>query len=192
MAKPRRLNREIVIETAAGLADEAGDHQAVTLTALAAALDVRPPSLYNHLAGLDDLHQGLALLGLRLLTDEVRQAAAGLAGRAALLAIADAYRSFARAHPGLYPLTIRAAGPEEPELAAAGLALLQYLQLVLASCGLAGDAALHAIRGLRAVLHGFVSLEAAGGYKMALDVGTSYRLVVERYLDGLASKAQTS
>ena len=70
MPRRRRLNRARVIAQAAALADEAGDARAVSLAALAAALDVRPPSLYNHVAGLDDLLEAVALRGLQaLLTD---------------------------------------------------------------------------------------------------------------------------
>jgi AcrR family transcriptional regulator len=38
--------------------------------------------------------------------------------------------------------------------------------------------ALHAIRALRAMLHGFVALEAAGGFGLPLDLDESYRRMV--------------
>jgi hypothetical protein len=60
------------------------------------------------------------------------------------------------------------------------------LLLLTASSGLQGDEALHAIRGLRAILHGFVSLETAGGFKMALDQEESFRRLVSAYLGTLA------
>ena len=63
--------------------------------------------------------------------------------------------------------------------------LLQMLLLLMASMGLQGDDAIHAIRGLRAILHGFISLEAAGGYKFPLDQEESYRHLINTYLDGL-------
>ncbi len=187
MPKRRWLNHDLVIARAAALADEAGAVEAVSLTALAKALDVRPPSLYNHIDSLDDLRRGMALLGLRQLTDALRLAAAGLAGWEALAAMAQAYRRFAHAHPGLYPLTIRAPEPDDEELSAKAQELLQVLLLVMASVGLQGDEALHAIRGFRAVLHGFVSLEAAEGYKMPLDRGESFRRLVKAYLEGISS-----
>lgn len=111
MAKRRRLNRERVIEKAAEMADEAGAVTAVTLTALANALNVRPPSLYNHVDNLEDLQYGMAVYGAQQLILELRQASLGLVGREAILALADAYRRFAHAHPGLYPLTVRAPEP---------------------------------------------------------------------------------
>jgi AcrR family transcriptional regulator len=185
MAKQRRLNRELVIARAVEMADGVGGLTAVSLTALAADLDIRPPSLYNHIASLEDLQAGMALFSLRLLLADLRQAAQGQAGRAAIEAIAHAYRHFAHAHPGVYPLTICAPEPEQTELIALSQEMLQLLLLVMASMGLQGDDAIHAIRGLRAILHGYSSLEAAEGYKMALDREESFRRLVQTYLDGL-------
>lgn len=185
MPKRRWLNRELVIERAAEMVDEAGSGTAVSLAALAQALEIRTPSLYNHIANLEDLQYGLAVYGLRHLLEELRQAAQGLVGQEAIMAIATAYRQFAHEHPGLYPLTIRAPEPEEAELVALSQELVQLLLLIMSSLRLQGDDAIHAIRGLRAILHGFTSLEAAGGYKMTLDQEESFRRLVTVYLDGL-------
>lgn len=182
MPKRRRLNREAVIEEAAAMADEAGSVSAVRLSALARALQVQPPSLYNHIDGLEDLRYGLAVYGARQLLSELRQASQGLVGREALMAIAVAYRRFAHEHPGLYPLTIRAPEPDKEALVALSQEMLQMLLLLMASLGVQGDDALHAIRGLRAILHGFASLEAAEGFKMALDEEESFQRLVSAYL----------
>ena len=45
---------------------------------------------------------------------------------------------------------------------------------------------IHAIRGLRALLHGFVALEAAGGFAMPQDLDESYRRMVDGFAAGLA------
>ncbi len=186
MPKRRWLNRELVIERAAAMADEAGRVTAVSLTALAQALEIRPPSLYNHVANLEDLHYGLAVHGLSLLLADLRQAAQGLVGQEAIMAMANTYRQFAHNHPGLYPLTIRAPEPDEAELVTLSQELVQLFLLIMSSLGLQGDDAIHAIRGLRAMLHGFTSLEGAGGYKMALEQDESFRRLVTAYLAGLS------
>jgi len=185
MPKRRWLKRELVIERAAEMADEAGSLTAVSLTALAQALEIRTPSLYNHVANLEDLQYGLAVYAAGLLLADLRQATQGLVGQEAIMAIATAYRQFAHEHPGLYPLTIRAPDPEETELVALSQELIQLLLLIMSSLGLQGDDAIHAIRGLRAILHGFTSLEAAGGYKMAQDQEESFHRLVTAYLEGL-------
>ena len=188
MARRRQLNRELVIDKAAALADEQGSLTAVSLTSLATALQIRPPSLYNHIANLDDLVSGMTLFAMRQLIADLRQATVGLVGQEALRAMADAYRGFAGRHPGIYPLTIRAPEPEETELVALSQDLVQMLLLLMASLGQQGPDAIHAIRGLRAILHGFVSLEAADGYKMTLDKDESFRRLIDTYLDGLTEQ----
>jgi AcrR family transcriptional regulator len=189
MTHRRQLNRDRVITEAARLADEGavtrGDPSAVSLSALAQALHVKPPSLYNHVSSLDDLQDGMAALAARRLLAELRQAAQGRVGREAITAMAHAYHRFAKRHPGTYPLTIRAPRPDQPQLAEPAQELLQLLLFALASMGLQGDDALHAVRGLRALLHGFVSLESAGGFAMALDLEESFRRLVEGYLRDL-------
>jgi len=171
------------------MVDAAGRPEAITLTALAESLQIQLPSLYNHVNGLDDLRLALALYGARLLLARLRQAIMGMAGREALLALCHAYRGYAQEHPGIYPLTVRAPEPDEPELVAVSQELLQLLSLLLASAGLTGEDALHAIRGLRSLLHGFISLETAGGFKMALDLEESFSRLVALYLDGLEVRA---
>lgn len=185
MAKRRWLNREHVIAKAVAMADNSRSLEVVSLKTLAEALDIRAPSLYNHIASLEDLHSGMALWGLQQLLMGLRQAVAGKVGQPALEAIAGAYRHFAHTHPGVYPLTLRAPEPDETELASLAQELLQLLNLVVASMGLQGDDAIHAIRGMRALLHGFVSLEAAAGYKMPLEPDESFRRLIAAYLDGL-------
>ena len=185
MAKRRRLDRATVVEQAAQMADAAGSVQAVSLTDLAAALAIRVPSLYNHVAGLDDLHRALALYATQQLIICLRGAAAGQVGREALLALAVAYRRFAQNHPGIYPLTQRAPAPDEVALNALAQELLQILLLILASFGVQGEDAIHAVRGLRALLHGFTMLEANEGFKLPLDLDESFRRLITAYLDGL-------
>ena len=57
----------------------------------------------------------------------------------------------------------------------------------MASLSLHGEEALHAIRGFRSVLHGFVALEAAGGFKMDLDRNESFDYLVDAYLATIAN-----
>lgn len=186
MVKRRQLNRERVVAKAIELADAAGNVETVTLTALASAVDIRVPSLYNHIAGVDDLRSAMAEAAARELIDRLRGAAAGKIGREALMEMAFTYRQFAKEHPGIYPLTIRAPEPGEERLTSLAQELLQILLLVLGSMGISGEKALHVVRGIRSILHGFTALEAADGFKMDLDREESFRRLVEAYLDGVS------
>ena len=97
---PRRgLDRAQVVETAGEIADAEG-LEAVTLARVAAALGVRSPSLYNHVAGRDGLLRGLAAQSTRELAAALRRAATGRAGADAIVAVAAAQRAYALRAPG--------------------------------------------------------------------------------------------
>ncbi|MCB0082874.1 MAG: WHG domain-containing protein [Caldilineaceae bacterium] len=182
MARSRRLNKAIVVEAAASLIDEAGDPAALSLKTLAAALGVRVPSLYNHIEGLDGLTRAVALWGLQRLLMALRNAAVGKAGPKALIAVAHSYRAFAQAHPGVYLLTLSAPATDDAEMVAIANELVGLLLLLLAPLGLDDTDALHEVRILRSLLHGFVSLEAVGGFGLPLERDETFQRLIDRYL----------
>ncbi len=179
------LSREAGVAAAARLVDDPGAGP-LTLARVAEACGVRTPSLYAHVGGLDDLHRLLALRALGELAAVLRRAAVGRAGDDALLALARAYRDHARTHPGTLAALQRAPAPDDAELQAAAGDLLDVLLAVLAGYGLTGDDAVHAARGLRSALHGFVTLEAGGGFGLPLDLDDSYDRLVGTLADGFA------
>ncbi len=170
-----------MVAAAAELVDEVGWDQ-LTMASVADRLAVKLPSLYKHIGSLDDLRRGIGLLALAELRDALGSAAIGRAGPDALREVALSYSAYARGHPGRYAATIAAPGPGEDERAALAERILQIVFAVLAGYGLAGDDAVHATRVLRAALHGFVTLEASGGFGMPQDIAVSYDCLI-RVLD---------
>lgn len=176
-----------VIDEAVAIADRDG-LGAVTLARLATDLGVRAPSLYKHVAGLDAIHRALSVRGLGEVNARLQAATVGKSRDAALFALAHAYWQFARDRPGLYAASLRAAGPRENDVAAAGEAVLSTVTAVLAGYGIRGDEALHAIRGFRAIIHGFVSLDAAGGFRLRLDINESFDRLLAAFARDLAAR----
>jgi AcrR family transcriptional regulator len=185
------LDREAVLEAAVALSDKEG-LEGVTIARLAEVLGVRGPSLYNHVHGLDELRRELALRGLRELTTRITRAAVGLSREDAIHSIAAAYRQFAREHGGLYAASLQAPQVEDGELWRAGEAVVEVVLAVLATYGLRGNDALHAVRGLRAIVHGFVSLEARGGFGLPLDLEESFTRLMDAFVMGLEQPNQPS
>jgi AcrR family transcriptional regulator len=183
---PRRgLDSGQVIDAAVAIADREG-LEAVTLARVAASLGVRAPSLYHHVAGHDGLLRAIAVRGVRELTASLQAAALGRAGNEALAATAHAYRAYAHAHPGVYAATLRAAAPGDTEHAEAGRAAIAVMAAVLRAWHLEDDEMLHAVRVIRSALHGFVSLEAAGGFGLPLDRDRSFERVIDTLAAGTA------
>ncbi|MDT3443569.1 MULTISPECIES: TetR/AcrR family transcriptional regulator [unclassified Pseudofrankia] len=159
------LTAERVTVAGAELADEVGLDQ-VTMSQVARRLGVKDASLYSHVRGLDDLRGRIALLAADEKTIRIAEATAGRAGRDALVAFANAWRDYAHRYPGRYAATqisIRI----DPELAAEAPGPRRAVKLtygMLRGYGLAEPDLTDAVRLLRSTFHGFVALEAAGGF----------------------------
>jgi AcrR family transcriptional regulator len=179
------LDQASVVEAAVKLVDEEGlEH--LTLGRLAERLGVRTPSLYNHVAGLPGLKHGIALYSARDLLDCLRRATIGKSRSEAIFAFANAYRAYAREAPGRYALTLQAPRPGDRELQTIAQQLIEVALAILAPYWLSEENAIHAIRSLRSIVHGFVSLEGAGGFALPLDLDASFHWLIDLFIAGLS------
>jgi AcrR family transcriptional regulator len=185
--RKRDLNRAKIIQAAAELADKSGSGF-VTLQSLAKALGVKMPSLYNHVAGQQHLQQSLAVHALECLRSTFVNACIGRSSEDAIVAMCNAYRTFAHQHPGIYHAMLRVPEPDEKELRAANEAILHLLLQVLSPFRLPEEAAVHSVRAWRAMLHGFVSLEMVGAFRKSPERNESYNRLVGVFLSSLRSK----
>jgi AcrR family transcriptional regulator len=183
------LTTASVVGAAADLADAEG-LDALTLARLAGAVGVRTPSLYNHVGSLDDVRRRVALIALTELGDALRDAAVGRAGDDALTALAHAYRAYARVHPGRYAATQRAPSDADEETRAAAGRAVEVVLAILRGYGIEGDDAIHAARAIRSALHGFVALEAGGGFGIPVDLDESFDRMVAALARGLSDSGR--
>nr|WP_216853492.1 TetR/AcrR family transcriptional regulator [Phytoactinopolyspora halotolerans] len=146
----------------AELADEVG-FEHVTVSELARRFDVKVASLYSHLKNSRDLKTRIALLALEELADRAADALAGRAGKDALIALANVYRDYARAHPGRYAAAQFRLDPETAA-ASAGVKHAQMTRAILRGYNLTEPDQTHAVRLLGSVFHGYVTLEMGGGF----------------------------
>lgn len=70
------LNKVLGVEKAAQLANQIGLDN-IQLKTLAESLKTQPPSLYNHIKGIDDLRYELMLYGWKNMEERMVEAAAG-------------------------------------------------------------------------------------------------------------------
>ena len=188
MTRRAGLDPQMVVQAAADLIDREGI-QALTLAALAGHFKVAVPSLYNHVGGLPGLQQQLALLGKRQLTQQLGRAVMGKSGDDAVMAMADAYRTYVKAHPGLYTATLQVSNENDEEGRMAEAEAVDIALKVLAYYNLQDELALHMVRGFRSVVHGFATLEMAGSFGMPLDLDQSFGLLMQGYIQMLRSQA---
>ncbi|MGE5704192.1 MAG: TetR/AcrR family transcriptional regulator [Clostridia bacterium] len=174
------LDLPTILQAATEIADTAGI-QEVTLASLAKKLKIRPPSLYNHVQGLSGLRKQMSFYGLDQLHEELVRATVGRSGDEAVRAMGHAYVAFARRHPGLYEATLLM----DVDVQVHGKKVVDLVLLALQAYAMEEEEALHTVRGLRSLFHGFVSLEQKGGFGMPLDLDVSFRLLLDTFLSGL-------
>ena len=145
------------METALAILDEE-DTEALTTTNLARRLGISQPTLYSHVASLDEVRRAVAWHGMSELSERVRRAVLGRTGDDALFAMAHAYRAYVRAHPARY--LVQLAAPATPEYLAASERAAEAVRAVLRSYDLSDAQVVEAHVAFRAAVHGFVHLEA--------------------------------
>lgn len=188
MSRRAGLDPQMVVQAAAELVDREGA-EALTLGALAAHFKVAVPSLYNHVGGMPGLQHQLALLGRQQLTQQLGRSVMGKAGDEAIMAMGNAYRAYVKEHPGVYAFTLRASSPEDTVSRALEAEAVEIMLKVLAHYDLHDEMGLHMVRAFRSVVHGFASLEMAGGFGLPLNLDESFRLLVQSYIQALSAQA---
>jgi AcrR family transcriptional regulator len=183
------LDQLTIVEAAAKLVDEEGIAQ-LTLSHLAERLGVRIPSLYNHIAGLPGLKHHLALYCLQDLLNRVLLATVGKSRAEAISSLFNAYRAYALEAPGRYTLTLQAPAPLDQEVQAVAQQIVDVIRAVLIPYGLSEEDAIHAIRGLRSIVHGFISLEMAGGFGMPVDANASFQWLITMFIASLGKPTE--
>ncbi|WP_241705621.1 TetR/AcrR family transcriptional regulator [Leifsonia shinshuensis] len=186
------LTRSAVTAVALDVVDDGGvaGLDRLTLAAVASRAGVAVPSLYKHVASLDDLRRLVATDCVAELTRVLAEATIGRSGPEAIHSAADAVRAYAHRHPGRYAATQVA--PDLASEADAGLAsraeeTIAVLAAALRGFGLPDDATVDAIRMLRSALHGFITLELGGGFGLPDDLDRSFRLLIDGIVAGIAA-----
>jgi AcrR family transcriptional regulator len=165
--------REIVSVARALLVEDGVE--GLTLGRVAAALGIKPPSLYKHFAGKREIEAVLIAEGLEGF-------ARALEGRGHdLAAVARAYRRFAHANPQLYRLMTERPLPRD--LLPEGLEERAAAPLVDA----VGDPDL--ARAAWAFAHGMVQLELAGRFPPDADLDPAWTKAVAAFTSGRPTPA---
>lgn len=182
-----RLDKNAVVQAAVDLLNAEGS-ETLSLSRLAEELGIKTPSLYNHVNGLPGLQQDLAVMNAKLLADRLGEAAMGKSGSELFMNVAQAFREYVKENPGLYLSTLRSSGTQEVQnsnLVREEERAMKIGLAVMASLGLQGEDAIHGLRAFRSIVHGFATLEVAGGFGLPQDCDESFRRLVSALVAGL-------
>jgi AcrR family transcriptional regulator len=183
MPYPSQITRKTIIQTARQMIETDGvDH--LSLSQVAAELGVKTPSLYRYIKNKNGLLQAV-----NESTSEALYAALypsleeNMSPIDKLKSVAHVYRKFAKAHPRTYGLlftnTIAELRPD-PEANERGALPIQAVVADITG----EEVSLAALRGLLALVHGFVMLEIAEQFQRGGDLDQAFNQAVEAYLQG--------
>ena len=182
-----RVTKAAVIEAASDIADRDG-LGGVSLKAVAERLNIRTPSLYNHIGSLDDLLREVAHEGMTAMNDRMTRAAVGTFGGRAIKAVSTEYLNYMIEHPGVYE-TIQWAswhGNEETErIYGEYIALMRKLIASLACDERSTDEICGLLTGL---LHGFTTLQLRYAFEEPERVRREMENAVDTVLLGIGQK----
>lgn len=179
------LSKEKVIEAATEFIEEKG-YKEFSIRELAARLNIKAASLYNYIASMDELNREVALLAIAELKRLQEQAVDGKQRDAALLALAAAYRDFAKKRPQLYKVIMQLPYMEAQKLLDNGADIIAPLMAVLRMYKITEAEKMQYQRILRSVMHGFSDLETAGYFAhFPVDNDESYQLAIKNIIRSL-------
>mgnify|MGYP005914752417 CR=1 FL=1 len=153
-----RVSKSLVIETASKIADKQGLNN-LSLKAVAEELNVRTPSLYNHIESLDDLLREVAHKGMRSMNEQMTQAAIGKSGNTALKSISVEYLNFIIEHPGVYETIQWATWHGTNETAEIFENYIKILSTIILSYSFPSESTNEILNLFTGFLHGFTTLQ---------------------------------
>lgn len=160
MAK-KGLNHDIIMNTAITLVQEKG-YEGFSLRELAGRLGVQPASLYNHISGITEINEAVAVHASQRLHAALTEAMAGKDADTAFIDCAYAYRRFTEDNPELYKALIHMPSVNDDQIRKASFYSFEPLRIVVNSYGMGKPVSMHFVRTLRSFIHGFVELTGNG------------------------------
>ena len=182
-----RITKADVIQTTADIADKNGLSN-VSLKVVAESLNIRTPSLYNHIDSLESLLREIAHNGMKTMNERMMQAAIGKIGDDAVKSVGITYLDYMIEHPGIYE-TIQWAtwhGTEETgKIFDNYLSLLKTLAL---SCNFNPVNLDEILNLLTGVLHGYTTLRLRYAFTKPDEVRADLSAALDTVLAGLHQK----
>lgn len=183
---PRKgLNKEIIIDAAVELIEDQGN-RAFSLNELARKLEIKPASMYNHIENMESLTGEVGYRIAGMIKQAELEAIADKHGDGALFALCDAYRAFAQKHIDLYKVIMGMQKDKNACTEAACGEMIEPILQVLSDYSITESDKMHWQRILRAMMHGFITHEYAGGFQhFPVEENETYRKAIEAVILGL-------
>lgn len=183
-----KIKRQDILEATLSLADKNG-LSGVSLKSVAKYLNIKTPSLYNHIESLEDLLFSAASCGMKEMNSLLKECAVGISGEQAVLAVAQQYLSYLTIHPGIYETIQWAFWQNNTEIQQIFQNYRQLLQKLIVSCGFKTEQAEQNADILSGFLHGFCTQQLGNAISSPEKVFPKLEFAVKALLQGLKTQA---
>jgi len=185
----KRLTKEIIVAEVIDLINET-EQPIISLHELARRLDIKTPSLYNHIKNTKELQYAVFQYAIDKFVANQKAAIENKQKDEAIKAFANAYFTFATKNKGLYQLIMSMPSNGDDVEKEMAVPLLDTVVSILSEYALSEEDIAHWQRVFRAILHGFISQEYLGYfyYYNSVDLEKSRNIAVQCFLNGLHSK----
>ena len=157
----------------------------IQLKTLAESLSIQPPSLYNHIRGLDDLRRELMIYGWKQVEERMLEAVAGADGYAAWEAVCRAFYQYATENPGVFSAMLWYNKYQDKETQGVTEKLFSICSAITSSLNISEENCNHLIRTFRAFLEGFCLLVNNNAFGHSLSVEESFDLSLKVMIGGM-------
>jgi AcrR family transcriptional regulator len=164
-----------------------------SINQLAKALAIKPPSLYNHFAGDENIRRSIRLEGWKRIAEQCLPDIQSNDHPVDLIQrITRKCREFAIENPALYLFTIQHPFPHtDTEFAAILDHILDVHITILTPFGLGKEDTVHAARLLHSSVHGFLLNEISGFFSAVDSTTSSFTWMVDHLIESFLPKPTT-
>lgn len=185
------ISNELIIETAAKLSNRTG-LDSLSLKDIAEELNIKSPSLYNHVSGLDEIKEKLMIYGWKQVEDKMIDSVIGYAGYDALKNMCYSFYEYAKDNKGVFSAMLWYNKFETTENKNATTRLFDMMFKILRPLEISDDKINHIIRTLRSFLEGFALLVNNNAFGNPISIDKSFEISLEIIMNGIKTLGENT
>lgn len=184
--KENSLTPQDVIQAAITCLDKAGE-SALGVNRVARELGIKPPAIYKHLNGNDELRKAVVLTIWRQFLDYGRERTEGITEpRQLFKAGGIATRDFAKLYPARYKVMMQfQLYPQDEDAGMVIKEVMDWFREGIQGYDLTENQLIDAMRMVNAAVYGFIIVEQAGMMTFERSTDESYLMMLEALIAGV-------
>ena len=182
--------KDKIIAMAVQMVEQSGEPE-ISMRELAEQLNVKTPSLYNHIKSMEELLSEVSRYAAEQLKEAQLAAMSGKKDDEAVVALATVYRAYAKEHKGLYKAIMASSHLTTDSGHPSSEAMMIPVLEALSQFDLSEKQMMHWQRILRSIMHGFVAHENAGFFRHdTADSDDSFLKAIHCFLNGMKAERE--